>query len=388
MKKKKVILFCSWIKSRGGVEKEILELLSKSKHEIEVYTWAYDSRNTFEELKKYKINVVGPKSGLRLSRGFLSRGLFLFVSLFTKIPIDKYDKLLVVTSGVSEFILFRNYKPKNTIVLVNTPLREASKKIFDWNLKNRKWGFFKKLSYINSVKFYRIFEKLAWKKFDVAIYNSKFVHERSKENCLREAPKEYIVYPQFNEKINYKAYSNKSLKEKKYFLYVSRLNPPKRQDILIKAWKKFSVKNPGYNLYIVGNTETKSYLAKLKKLSRKNKNISIMQNVTNEELNKYYANCIAGIYIPFQEDFGIVPFEIIAAKKPLICIDEGGFNELITGGDSIYKIKEVESSDTLIERIVESLGKFIKNSNYNNIFSGTLQKYDFVEEMDKIIQKE
>jgi len=38
------------------------------------------------------------------------RGMFLPMSLFGKIPLEKYDKFLISTSGVGEFISFRNYK--------------------------------------------------------------------------------------------------------------------------------------------------------------------------------------------------------------------------------------------------------------------------------------
>ena len=94
MVRQKIALFHPWIKSKGGAEKVVLELLEKSKHNFDVYTWAYDKENTFEEFEEYKINVIAPKFGKTLARYHILRGLFFPLSLFKKIPLEKYDKFL------------------------------------------------------------------------------------------------------------------------------------------------------------------------------------------------------------------------------------------------------------------------------------------------------
>jgi len=155
----KIALFHPWIKSLGGAEKVVLELLEKSKHKIDIYTWVYDKENTFEEFKKFKINVIVPKFCKKLSRFHILRGLFLPLSLFKRIPLEKYDKFLISTSGVAEFTTFRSKKKGKTYAYVHTPLREANEKIVKWNLENRHKGkTLKKIIYLTAVKVYRIFE--------------------------------------------------------------------------------------------------------------------------------------------------------------------------------------------------------------------------------------
>ena len=69
---------------------------------------------------------------------------------------------------------FRNYKKGKTYAYCHTPLREANKKIILWNLNNRyKGNFIRKNIYLIAVKIYKIFEKKAWKKLDVVIFNSE-----------------------------------------------------------------------------------------------------------------------------------------------------------------------------------------------------------------------
>ena len=125
MKRKKIALFHPWIKSRGGSEKSVLEILKSRKYDIDIYTWIYEESKTFEEFKKFKINILAPKIIKKISRTYLLKGLFLPISLFSKIPLEKYEYFLISTSGVAEFITFRNYKPKKTYGYIYTPLRAA-----------------------------------------------------------------------------------------------------------------------------------------------------------------------------------------------------------------------------------------------------------------------
>ena len=58
MNKKKIALFHPWLKSKGGAEKVVLELLKDRDNEVDVFTWVYDQEKTFEEFKNFRINVI------------------------------------------------------------------------------------------------------------------------------------------------------------------------------------------------------------------------------------------------------------------------------------------------------------------------------------------
>ncbi|MCL5730037.1 MAG: glycosyltransferase [Candidatus Pacearchaeota archaeon] len=376
---KKIALFHPWIKSKGGAERVILELLKKSRHNIDIYTWAYDRENTFPEFGDYKINVILPKIGKKLSRYYIIRGLFLPLSLFKKIPLYKYDKFLISTSGVAEFLTFRNYKKGNTYAYVHTPLREATEKIVKWNLSNREdMNLLKKSVYLLAVKIYRIFEKLAWKRLDIIIFNSELSKSRAEERGLIINKESHIVYPP----INFSEFGNG--KDKKYFIYVSRLNPPKRQDVLIEAWKIFSKNNKNYKLIIVGAPENKRYHQKLLDSSKSIKSIKIKTHVSQKELNRLYGNCTAGLFLGYQEDFGIVPLEILSSGKPLIAVDEGGYIKLIKNHPHFHPIKEKHNQKEMINEIANGLKSFL-----NKKFPKKVEKIkirDFVTEIDRILE--
>jgi glycosyltransferase involved in cell wall biosynthesis len=378
MKKIKIALFHPWIKSKGGAERVVLEIAKNKKFDVDIYTWVYDDKKTFPEFKDLNVRVLAPKMAKRISRSFLLRGLFLPLVLFSKIPLEKYDKFLISTSGMAELITFRNYKPGKTAAYVHTILRAAHEDEIKWNLQYRYKNFFSKFVYLSAVRIYRLLEKLAWRKINYAIFNSELSLQRAISHNLLGNKKFFIVHPPIEVKKFGKT------KAENYFLYVSRFNENKRQGLLIDAWKKFSEQHPEfkYRLVLAGATESKKYMDKMKRKAL-GSNIEIKENVSEKELLELYSNCFAGIFIPYKEDFGIVPFEFLAAKKPLLAVDEGGYVKIIEKSPQFYKINEKFDEKKMIEEINFVLLNFLKQK--KNIKIRQIKLKDFNEEIKKVI---
>ena len=351
-KKEKIALFHPWIKSRGGAEKVVLRI-AEALGDVDIYTWSYKKEDSFHEFKNHNVIVIGNKISEKLSRKHFIRGLIPFISK-NNIPLKNYDKFIVSTSGVGEFILFKNYLPGNTYVYAHTPLREANKNIIKWNLKNNRYNLFQKTIYKTLVKIYNVFEKRAWKKTDYPIFNSELSKKRAEDKGLLKNKESGIVYPpiEIGEK-------KKKAQDKKYLLYVSRINSPKRQDVLIKAWNKIRKDFPDYKLVLVGNIDNKKYYEKIKK--ELNESIKIKENVSSEKLDELYRNCSAGIFLGYEEDFGMVPLEILSYKKPLIAPDIGGYFDLMKNHPLFYKIKEKHDNKEMAEEVSNKLRNFLKN---------------------------
>ena len=377
----KIALFHPWIKSKGGAENFVLKLLQKSKHKIDLYTWVYDEENTFSEFKNYNVNILSPKFTKKYSRTHFLRGLFVFFGL-VKIPLEKYDYFLISTSGIAEIITFRNYKKNKTFAYCHTPLREATPSIISWNLENRNYSWIKKQMYLFAIKTYNFLEKKAWKRIDFAIFNSKLTQERAINKKLISKNKSKVIY--CLDTINFP--TNTKNTNKKYFLYVSRLNKPKRQDVLIKAWKNIEKKYPEYKLIIVGTSESKEYLDELIKLS-KNYNVEIKTNCNTDTVKKLYSECFAGVFLGFEEDFGLVPFEILAYNKILIAPNTGGFNELLDKNELFIPITEKTNNDEFCKELTKTLERAINYKIKTIDKTNQIKPIDFVKQIDELWKK-
>lgn len=109
-----------------------------------------------------------------------------------------------------------------------------------------------------------------------------------------------------------------------YYLSLARLENYKRIEDIVRTFcdmpdKKLVVASGGSLL------EPMRQLVQEKNVS----NISFTGWVDEQSLTTLIENCIATIYLPIDEDFGMSPVESMAAGKPVIGIKEGGVMETI-----------------------------------------------------------
>ena len=107
-----------------------------------------------------------------------------------------------------------------------------------------------------------------------------------------------------------------------YYLSTSRLEPYKRVELIVEAFTLM----PDKKLVV---TSGGSELDKLRKIAAPYPNITFTGWLDQPKLVQLMGNCLASIYIPIQEDFGISPVESMAAGKPVIGTKEGGLLETV-----------------------------------------------------------
>lgn len=110
-----------------------------------------------------------------------------------------------------------------------------------------------------------------------------------------------------------------------YFLCVGSMTPHKRHRLAIEALSLME----GARLVIVGTGPFARYVergaARLGVADR----VEVRREVRDAELRRLYAGCRAVVFTPLNEPFGMVALEALAAGKPLIGVDEGGFTEVV-----------------------------------------------------------
>jgi glycosyltransferase involved in cell wall biosynthesis len=113
------------------------------------------------------------------------------------------------------------------------------------------------------------------------------------------------------------------IEEGSYFLSTARVDPLKRIDLIVRAFKEM----PEKRLVVVSGGVD---MPKIERMAKQAENIDLLGWVDDDKLCDLVGRCIATIYIPRDEDFGISPVESIAAGKPVIGVQEGGLLETIS----------------------------------------------------------
>ncbi len=372
----KLLIFHPWLNMKGGAERVVLEI---AKHYgAKIFTVDFDKEKTFPEFVDMDITVL-PRSGLSGLFGAVDKrirdGYDYSNAYWNHIVKEDYD-VLNAHGTPSEFI--RNLNPR-VLWYCHSPNREAFD-LYQYRQKRRNplsrammWG---------AVHAFKGMELSVVPKIEKIVANSENVRERINTYLGRNDAE--VISP-FVETSNYSE-GNYG----KYFFYPSRFTPVKRFDIVINAFKLFSKRQKGFKLVLAGYLDEKdsSYFEGLK-LAASGFDIEFRTNPSEAEMKQLYAGCRAVLFAAVNEDFGLVPLEAGASKKPCIAVNEGGPKETILDGKTGFLITADAQSFAdkffvLAEKpeLAEEMGKRA----YKHI-SAYFSKKRFFEKFDKAIRQ-
>lgn len=132
-----------------------------------------------------------------------------------------------------------------------------------------------------------------------------------------------------------------------YFFTVSRLDAPKRIDLLVRAFLRT---HADIELRIAGNGPQAE---ELKALAADDPRVRFLGFMRDREIVAQYRHALAVPFLPFDEDYGLITVEAMAAAKPVItCRDAGGVNEFVTHGETGWSVAPQE--DALAQALDEA----------------------------------
>jgi glycosyltransferase involved in cell wall biosynthesis len=167
------------------------------------------------------------------------------------------------------------------------------------------------------------------------IANSENVSRRIQRIYKRESS---VIYPP----VDYDFYSQRDDRDKDthvspFFLMVSALAPYKRIDLAIEAFNRNRKQ-----LLIIGSGQDETRLRAMA-----GPNIHFAGWLNAEQLRWNYARCQALIF-PGEEDFGIVPLEVMSAGRPVIAFRRGGALETVEDGKTGVFFEHQTPDDLLL----------------------------------------
>jgi glycosyltransferase involved in cell wall biosynthesis len=112
-----------------------------------------------------------------------------------------------------------------------------------------------------------------------------------------------------------------------YLFTTSRLDGPKRIDLLVRA---MSLAKAPEILKVAGTGPEERAL---RKLASDDRRIEFLGFVSDEALVELYGGASAVLYVPREEDYGLVTIEAMMSRKPVVtCADSGGPLEFVEDG--------------------------------------------------------
>lgn len=155
--------------------------------------------------------------------------------------------------------------------------------------------------------------------------NSKNVANRLKTYCDIDSTPLYHPPPEADE--FYCSTAND------YIFFPSRLCIPKRQELVLQALAQTRLP---VRIHFAGTADQSAYAEKLEAIARKlgvHKRVEWLGLVNQQQKLACYAEAIAIVYPPIDEDYGYVTLEAMLSSKPVItCKDSGGPLEFVVNG--------------------------------------------------------
>jgi glycosyltransferase involved in cell wall biosynthesis len=115
-----------------------------------------------------------------------------------------------------------------------------------------------------------------------------------------------------------------------YVFYPSRLEPQKRQELLIEA---LSHTRTPVRAVLAGSAQDMARYESLVRQHGVGDRVSLLGFVAEDKLIELYANALAVCYLPFEEDYGYVTLEgMLSSKAVVVPRDGGGATEFVEHG--------------------------------------------------------
>lgn len=327
-----------WISDIGGSEKVLKELITLFPN-YHLFTLFY---------RKESLDKIGIEEN-RVSASFLNKVtginriyrslLPFFPTAIESLNVNGFDIIFSSSHIAAKGIIPKPYQVH--ICYCHTPAR------YLWDMSNdylKMKGFDRGLLSILShtiLNYLRLWDVSTSNRVDYFIANSEYTKRRIKKYYNRDS---VVIYPP----VDLERFSP-AVKDN-YFLFLSRLVPYKRADLVIEAFSRLN-----YKLVVVGDGPE---FKRLKKIA--SKNVEFTGYLSDSEVVSYLSRARALIY-PSEEDFGITMVEALASGTPVIAFGRGGASEII---------KDIRDSDKptgllffkqTVEDIRFAISEFIRN---------------------------
>ena len=327
--KNKIIILHDTFLYKWWWERLILMMAKILKSDLASWFFSKGSFDLRQSWFKWKIITVSTEIFKKWFRHLKLKSSFLFNTKFVK----NYDIVIFSWDCISAV---RNCK-KNTkkIYYCHTPPRYLYdlKNIYIQKINIFLRPFFVILSFI----FKKMYERDI-KKMDLILTNSINTQKRIKKFLWIDS---IVLYPPVDlEEFQY-------ISSDDYYLSFARLSEAKRVNLIVESFKKM----PNKHLLVI-YWENDPDKDKIIDLWKGYSNIVFKTLKNNKWFKQIVGKCLATIYIPIDEDFGMSVVESMSAWKPVLWVNEGWLIETIINKKTWILIPENPSINNITDAVI------------------------------------
>ncbi len=340
--KPKIAILHAFFRPKGGGENFTFDLRNHLKADlfaggIDVDIWSRDKigqdsfvTNLYDN--NYQLTYLHKESNIPIWRKIKRQLYFKFSPKIRK--LNKYD--IVFFSGNIAGVAGRLDPKVKKIMYCHTPPRPFTDRLEQRLESAPGW---KRPWMKQFARWVRAEYRKELDHMDVIMTNSVNIQNRLKKFIKHDSQ---VVYPPV------KTNRFQHISQGDYFLSYGRLEDLKRMKLIVETFAQ----NPDKKLVICSTGPLKDWIQD-QITTRNLTNITFEGLVSDERLAELVGKCLAGIYIPVQEDFGIIQCELMAAGKPVIGVQEGGLLETVIDKQTGILIPSNPSIKDLSKAITE-----------------------------------
>ena len=306
----KVAILHEMLIKLGGAEK-VVENFMKLFPDATIFTLIYDEKKCGKVFPREKISPQVWKSKTQKRYNLFKKQRFCLALMAISVENFDFSEYDLVICSSSWFAHWAITKPETKfVVYCHSPARY----MWDWTNEYKRdlglnswWKkYFLKPFIERTFHKNRQWDLMASSRADLIIANSKNTSNRIKKYYRRESK---ILYPPVETQRFAKILEKNNFEKpfEKYYIIISALTEFKKIEIAIYWFNKLEE-----NLLIIWAGDFRENLEKL----TKKENIKFAWAKYDDELVFLVQNS-SGLIFPWEEDFGIVPIEVMSAWKPV-----------------------------------------------------------------------
>lgn len=308
----KVALYHPWIYLRSGVERWMVELVTRSRHDWTLFTHRFEPDATYPEVSGLDVVELTPRVSVQRSFRPLVHAARTIAT--ARLPLDGHRALLVSSEGLGDLVALRARVP--VAAYCHTPLKilhdPAAAGIVRQSTARR-------LALGTIGPAFEAVDRRAWRRYGHVLANSTETRDRIRAAGLVQSGPLEVLEPGVDP---YWAAGPIRTDREPVLLYAGRIMWQKDVELAIETVRRL---DGAVRLVVAGMVDQKSrpYLVALRERAA---GLPVQFEIAPSDgrLRELYRSATALLFTPRNEDFGMVVLEAMAAGTPVLAVDAGG----------------------------------------------------------------